>query len=95
MALKPRWTFPLNFRAEDKLTLDAATEIARRHGSDLTSVIRLALEEYVQRNKAGLVNETKIDEFIREPRLQRLCLPILEFCDLKNCELGVMRKYFT
>jgi len=72
MALKPRWTFPLNFRVEDKSTLDTATEIAKRRGSDLTSVIRLALQEYVQRNKAGLANETKIDQFVGDPSFKAL-----------------------
>jgi len=60
---QPRWTIPVNFRAQDKLILDGALNIAREEGTDITKICRTALAEFV-RKRAGLEGMKKIDEFL-------------------------------
>jgi len=52
-------------RAQDKPVLDAALTIARSEGSDITTVFRAALAEFV-RTKASQAGARRIDEFIDE-----------------------------
>jgi hypothetical protein len=60
---QPHWTIPVNFRAQDKSVLDAALNIARSEGRDITSIVRTALTEFIKRN--GLEHEIRrIDEFL-------------------------------
>ena len=79
MAPKPRWTVPVNMRLQDKLILDAALEIAKREGSDITTVFRNALEEFV--NKRARTNTVKLDSFldnsimIQDPIYSRVFTP--------------------
>src|SRR5579862_8225853 len=47
MAPQPRWTVPINMRLQDKPILDAALRIAKSEGSDITTVFRTALAEFV------------------------------------------------
>ena len=62
MAPQPRWTIPINMRSQDKPILDAALEIARRDGSDITTVFRTALAQFViNKSKA---EGPRIDEFL-------------------------------
>jgi hypothetical protein len=65
MVLKPRWVHPLNFREEDKETLDAALQIAKSDGSSLTDVIRIALKEYAGSRLRGNQDTIKMDDFLR------------------------------
>jgi len=66
LTLKPRWVHPLNFREQDKVVLDQALELAKREGSDLTNVIRKALQEYTQRMSANNASLTKMDVFLTD-----------------------------
>lgn len=77
MPLKPRWVHPLNFRAQDKETLDAALQIAKKDGTNLTEIIRIALKEYAE--KHGLeACATKMDSFLeKNPALKPEYLEIL------------------
>jgi len=62
---QPHWTVPVNFRAQDRSVLDAALNIAKNEGSDVTSVFRTALSEFVGRK--NLQHEgPKLDKFIRD-----------------------------
>lgn len=66
MTIKPRWVHPLNFREQDKPVLDQAMELAKREGTDLTNVIRRALQEYVQRTTAVSSSSAKMDAFLQD-----------------------------
>jgi hypothetical protein len=63
MAPQPRWTVPVNMRAQDKQVLDAALSIAKNEGRDITSVFRMALAEFVK-TRSGVNEERKMDEFL-------------------------------
>ena len=67
---KFRWTHPQNFRSQDKALLDASLDIAQRERTDLTNVIRKALQEYValHSEKVG----SRLDEFIKDPMFRAL-----------------------
>jgi len=57
MRLQPRYTVAVNFRQQDKLLLDARTTIARE-GTNISSVLTAAIEEYV---RTGLQVELEIE----------------------------------
>jgi hypothetical protein len=61
--VKARWTIPVNMRIEDKPVLDAALNIAKEEGTNVTKICRTALYEFVGRNvrSAGM---KKMDEFL-------------------------------
>jgi hypothetical protein len=60
---QPRWTVPVNFRNVDRGILDAAIAIARKEETELTSVIRNAVQEYVK-TKLGPANGlTRMDQY--------------------------------
>ena len=62
MAPQPRWTIPVNMRMQDKPVLDAALEIAKREGSNITTIFRVALEEFVRvKSRSGV---QKLDRFL-------------------------------
>jgi hypothetical protein len=61
--LKPRWTFPLNFRAQDSEILQDLERIAKEHDTNITTVMRCALQEYVLGKKRA-ADFKKIDEFL-------------------------------
>jgi len=65
LAPQPRWTIPVNIRQKDKPVLDAALAIAKADGTDLTSVFRIALAEYVsaRHGKPGDSGSEKVDEY--------------------------------
>jgi hypothetical protein len=71
---------PLNFREEDKPILDALFVIAKKQGSDLTGVIRTALQEYTM-SKLKTLEASRMDDFLGdaliEPSLSRLLTPVL------------------
>lgn len=77
--LKPRFVHPLNFRLEDKPILDQAIEIAKREGTNLTEVVRIALAEYTSR--IGTKSTAKMDEFLKDssyrafPEFSRILKP--------------------
>jgi hypothetical protein len=71
VALKPRWVHPLNFREQDKEIMDAAVLLARREGSDLTTVIREALKMYTT-SKLREDASQKLDSFIRDVGLSSI-----------------------
>jgi len=64
MVPQPRWTIPINMRQQDKPVLDAALIIAKSEGSDITTVFRSALAEFVRMR--ALPNERKMDEFLED-----------------------------
>jgi len=67
MVPQPRWTIPVNMRSQDKPILDAAMSIARSEGSDITTVFRAALANFVRtrvRIEAGTM-----DQFLRESEM--------------------------
>jgi len=76
LTLKPRWVHPLNFRAEDKVVLDAAVLIAKTEGSNLTNVIRDALKVYTAMKLQREVNQ-KLDRFVNEsyPQYRKILTP--------------------
>jgi len=79
VAPQPRWTIPVNFRAQDKSILDAALSIAKKQDSDLTSVIRTALKVYTT-TKMETSGIQKIDDFLdnsvsSDPIYNRLLTP--------------------
>jgi hypothetical protein len=63
MAPQPHWTIPVNFRVQDKSVLDAALNIAKIEGKDITSVFRAALLEFIERN-ALQTGGRRMDEFL-------------------------------
>jgi len=66
MVPQPRWTVPVNIRSQDKQILDMALKIAESDRTDLTTVFRRALTEYV-RTRLGTPAEsrsTRIDEYV-------------------------------
>jgi hypothetical protein len=67
MTLKQRWVHPLSFRQQDMQMLDAAVQIAKSKGSNLTAIIRDALKEYTE-SKLKTSGATRIDEFLDIPR---------------------------
>jgi hypothetical protein len=62
MAPQPRWTVPINMRSQDKPILDAALRIAKNEGSDITTVFRTALSEFVRTRT--LPEGEKMDKFL-------------------------------
>jgi hypothetical protein len=60
---QPRWTVPVNFRAVDRPTLDAAIAIARKEGTELTSVIRNAVQEYVKTKLGPSNGLARMDQY--------------------------------
>src|ERR1017187_1816083 len=62
MAPQPRWTLPINMRSQDKPVLDAALAIAKIEGTDITTIVRTALAEFVK-TKARAEGR-KMDEFL-------------------------------
>src|ERR1022692_2468040 len=62
MAPQPRWTVPINMRSQDKPVLDAALAIAKIEGTDITTIVRTALAEFVK-TKARAEGR-KMDEFL-------------------------------
>jgi len=54
---------PVNFRPQDKSVLDAALQIAKAEGTNITSVFRAALTEFVGRNSLRTGSQ-KMDEFL-------------------------------
>ncbi len=48
MAPRPHWTVPVNFRERDRSVLDSAIVLAEADRTDITSVFRNALAEYVK-----------------------------------------------
>ena|SRR5579862_6124372 len=62
MAPQPRWTVPINMRLQDKSILDAALRIAKNEGSDITTVFRSALAEFVRTR--ALPEGEKMDKFL-------------------------------
>lgn len=69
---KFRWTHPQNFRSQDKSLLDASLDIAQRERTDLTNVIRKALQEYVAHHSEKERSVSKLDEFIKDPTFKAL-----------------------
>ncbi|HXQ92832.1 MAG TPA: hypothetical protein VN739_07475 [Nitrososphaerales archaeon] len=66
MAPQPRWTVPVNIRPQDKEILDMALTIVESDRTDLTTVFRRALAEYVK-TRLGTPGEsgaTRIDEYL-------------------------------
>jgi hypothetical protein len=70
LKLKPRWVHPLNFREQDKQLLDASLGIAQREHTDLTNLIRKALQEYVVLHSEKTA--PLLDEFIKDPTFKAL-----------------------
>jgi hypothetical protein len=66
MAPQPRWTVPVNIRQQDKSVLDAALTIAESDRTDITTVFRNALAEYVKARSGtqGDNESRKIDEYL-------------------------------
>jgi len=64
---QPRWTVPVNFRAQDKSILDAALNIAKSQETDITSIFRTALVEFVRRKSQG-TEVRKMDEFLDDSK---------------------------
>jgi len=62
MAPQPRWTVPVNMRSQDKEVLDSALRIAKSEGSDITSVFRTALAEFVRTRTRS--EGRRMDEFL-------------------------------
>jgi hypothetical protein len=61
--VKARWTIPINMRLEDKPVLDAALNIAKEEGTNITKIFRRALYEFVGR-KVESSGMKKMDEFL-------------------------------
>jgi len=81
MAPRPRWTVPVNMRSQDKDVLDAAMRIAKSEGSDITTVFRTALAEFV-RTRASQTAGRKMDEFLdnsemANPVYQKILTPVM------------------
>jgi hypothetical protein len=72
MGPKFRWTHPQNFRSQDKALLDASLDIAQRERTDLTNVIRRALQEYVAHHSEREMSDPRLDEFIKDPMFKAL-----------------------
>ncbi len=85
MVPQPRWTVPINMRLQDKPILDAALDIAKRGGSDITTVFRAALAEFV-RTRSRVAEGVKLDEFLDDSELSRnpICSRILIQKELKG-----------
>ncbi|HXQ91791.1 MAG TPA: hypothetical protein VN739_02200 [Nitrososphaerales archaeon] len=66
MVPQPRWTIPINMRSRDKPMLDAALEIAKIEGLDLTSIFRNALQEYITSRLDSLKDDgiKKMEEYL-------------------------------
>jgi L-rhamnose isomerase len=60
---QPRWTVPVNFRVQDKKILDDALNIAKSENKDITTIFRLALEEFVK-TKTRSADGLKLDKFL-------------------------------
>ena len=63
MAIKPRYVFPLNFRAEDKVILDEAIRISEERRVDLTSIMREALKRFTEAEGEKSISP-KMDDFL-------------------------------
>jgi len=64
---KARWTIPINMRLEDKPVLDAALNIAKEEGTNITKIFRTALVEFVRRKSQGR-EVRKMDEFLDDSK---------------------------
>ena len=62
---------PLNFRQEDKPLLDASLCLAEGEHSNLTNVIRHALQEYVSTHSRK-DDAPALDEFMKDPTYKAL-----------------------
>jgi len=61
--LHPRYTVAINFRQQDKLLLDALRTIASDEDTNITSVFRAAIAEYV-RTRAQSKEGKRLDELL-------------------------------
>jgi|SRR5579862_8732087 len=68
MAPQPRWTIPINIRQQDKPILDAALLIAKNEGSDITTVFRTALAEFI-RIRESQSEGRRLDEFLDDSEI--------------------------
>jgi hypothetical protein len=83
MAPQPRWTIPVNMRAQDKPVLDVALAIARSEGTEITSVFRAALSEFVKSKSS--TQGRRMDEFLDGSDFKAFsCDSILTPGELKN-----------
>ncbi len=73
----------MNFRAQDKETLDAAVQIAKDQGSNLTEIIRIALKEYTEA-RAKTTAITRIDDFLDKSRVNPQLVEVLNPSILKE-----------
>ena len=63
MSPQARWTVPVNIRPRDKPILDAAVALAEKEGTDITTVFRNAVAEYVRTKLAGNGISRKMDDY--------------------------------
>jgi len=82
MALKPRYTVAINFREQDRPLLDAAIQIAKDEASDLTGIMREALQQFTKlKLNSGSI---KLDEFLNFHEVDPVFRDVLSPTELKG-----------